>query len=307
MLYEVKQGEDYVETASGESAPLPKKKEKYFGLSVPVLVLLFAVFFIIVSYFCITAKASTITWYDEDGNTVGTSGTDSAGTVILNNGSSVGIIDPNGSIKILGDNHTINYYNPTSLSSISGEDNAITIELRKLGYTGDEITLALSTGMNTDLLVQEAEKLHDQAAQEALARMSDTAGEEFKALQQHSIFFMQYYDFPEYVNDLAFRDFEGSYIVNADYEKLETYGHQLYIKLKVANNDYAFMSVTPDRWATLPETGNIVVRVYCTMYGLGDAANVYFTNIEEVGVTELTTNPADSTFDLGQITGGMTP
>lgn len=175
-------------------------------------------------------------------------------------------------------------------------------ELRKLGYTGDEIELAINNNTSMEELVTEAEKLHDIAAKEALTRMSDTASPEFQTIVNNSIFCMPNSPFIPLDKDAeGYTNLSDSYVVNADYTKVSEYGLQLYIKCKIANGTYVFMCVTPERYQLLPESGNIVLSVTYTLYGTSQGVNMYVTNIEEVDITKLTVNPQDSAVDLNTI------
>ncbi len=53
-------------------------------------------------------------------------------------------------------------------------------------------------------------------------------------------------------------------VMNVDYIKLPAKGHQLFIKFFLENGDAVFMTVTPERYLELKESGNIVVRVSYT-------------------------------------------
>lgn len=174
--------------------------------------------------------------------------------------------------------------------------------LRKLGYTGDEIELALSNGASVDELVAAAEALRDEEAKEALIRMSDTASDEFKLITNDSIFCMPYQEFvPIGEESMSYTNYSDYYIVNADYEKLPSYGLQLIIKCKIANGTYVFMTVEPTRWQTLPDTGNIVLGVTYILYGDNGINNLYISKIEEVDITKLTVNPQDSGVNLEDV------
>lgn len=180
-------------------------------------------------------------------------------------------------------------------------DEDIKVQLRKLGYTGDEIELALSNGLSTDALIEQATALRDAEAKEALIRIQDSASDEFKYIVNNSIFCMEEKTFDVYDHDIEGAiNYKGSYIVNADYEKCPVRGYQLYIKCKIANDTYVFYDVSPDRWGTLPDSGNIVLRIQYTIYGSHNP-NMYITEIEEVNTTEITVNPEDSASDLNDI------
>ena len=191
---------------------------------------------------------------------------------------------------------------PENNSDVTGSvSEDVKIELRKLGYTGDEIELALSQGFSTDMLIEEATSLRNEEAKEALKRIQDTASDEFKYIVDNSIFCMEEQNFDSFdVTVEGSTNYQSVYVVNADYVKCPVRGHQLYIKCKIANDTYVFYAVTPERWETLPDSGNIVLSVHYSLYG-SQYPNMYVTNIEEVNTTQITVNPEDSGSDINDI------
>ena len=157
------------------------------------------------------------------------------------------------------------------------------VTLRKLGYTGDEIKVALSNGFDVQGLIDAATALHDAEADEALRRMSDSASEEFRYIVENSYFGQPGWEFVSHADDMwgTFDYIHESYVVNADYVKCPTYGSQLQLKCKIAEDLEVFYIVTPERFASLPEYGNIVLNVEYTIYG----ENTYVTNITETDST----------------------
>lgn len=167
------------------------------------------------------------------------------------------------------------------------------LKLRAMGYSGDEIDVALSEGFSVDALVADAQALYDEEADKALKRMSDSASEEFRYIIDNSYFSQVGYEFVS-LQDEQFGTYEyskGSYTVNADYVKCPTYGSQLQLKCRVAQDLWVFYIVTPERFAQLPQEGNIVLRVDFTVYGV----NTYVTNVTE-------TDPTLDTIDSSEIT-----
>ena len=166
------------------------------------------------------------------------------------------------------------------LSSISTEEQ---ITLRKLGYTGDEIALALDNGFDVKGLIDAANELHDKESRESLIRMSDAASDEFRMITEYSYFGQPGYEFIDYSTGEYGSFVYGidTYIINADYVKCPTYGSQLQLKCHVAKDLDIFYVVTPERFAELPQTGNIVLSVECTTYG----EHVYVTDVFETDNT----------------------
>ena len=255
---------------------------------------------------------TTTQCYDANGNLLGTcDGLTDGFSIYDESYNDIGYIDSSGSQTFYDSaGNVLGTYEPASTSPDAVTNDSIETTttssddvelLRKMGYTGDEIELAQSTGVDTDTLVEAAEKLHDEAAKEALERMSDSASEEFQYIVNNSIFCLPEITFDEFDDSQEqSRLYTGEYVVNADYEKVPTYGNQLWIKVKIANNTYAFYLVTPERWATLPEAGNIVMRVQYTMYGTNNV-NMYITGLQEVDTTQITVNPEDSASELSDI------
>lgn len=169
------------------------------------------------------------------------------------------------------------------------------VKLRAMGYSGDEIDIALSEGFSVQSLVDAAQELYDKEAEEALIRMSDAASPEFKYIIENSYFGQVGYEFIDISQaDFGTYDYyKGSYVVNADYVKCPTYGAQLQLRCKVAQDLELFYVVAPERFAKLPQEGNIVLRVEYTVYG----ANTYVTSISETDPTLDTIDSSASTID----------
>ena len=259
-----------------------------------------------------TAVTSSGECYDSSGNFLGYYDSNTDGYDIYDsNYASIGIISSTGSLSFYdASGNTLGCYDPIGSDTDveaeysdmqiydSGED---TVTLRKLGYTGDEIELAMSMGVSVQELIDNAQALRDQEAADALVRMSDSASDEFKYIVDNSIFCLPEITYDEFdISVDSSRNYTGSYVVNADYWKVPTYGYQLMLKCKIANDTYCYYIVTPERWATLPEEGNIVLNVSYTMYGTHHV-NMYITDIKEVTTTYITVNSQDSARDLQDI------
>lgn len=263
--------------------------------------------------------AGSIKLYDATGNLIGTCNDTSNGSEIYDLYSTiVGVFDDNGTVqaydengnsignyRIYDDSETLdNDYINNDLTD-TGETNVLSADelhyqMRAYGYTADEIDMAVQMGVTLQQLEDEAKAAQDVKAVEALKRMSDHGSKEFKRMKKYSIFAMPRVTFDNVKASSLRDDYDASYIVNADYEKCPTYGLQLFIKVKVANKTYAFMSVTPERWRSLPDTGNIVVQVSMRVYG-SKHVNTYITDIVEVDTTHNTVNAKDSGSSIKQI------
>lgn len=148
--------------------------------------------------------------------------------------------------------------------------------LRAAGYTGDEIEqYAQSMTPYTDL-IKEAEAARDAYIQEAIAPLYDTASDEYKHfISQTWLALNKRTDINEW-NLTAMQYMKRE---NLDYEKIDVYGNQLFIKIYLddfAHDDWFYCLVTPDEWNKLNDAGNIIVNyTYTTRYVGDDAYTSY--------------------------------
>ncbi len=247
-----------------------------------------------------------VIWMDSTGAIAGFTNGSAEGIEVRLNDSPIGTLSYSTGTPVTSDTGISAFISGNSSTTASTEttesSDDILTKLRALGYTGDEIEAAKSSGADLNAMVKSAEKLRDEEAKEALVRMSDSASEEFQQIVNHSIFCLPEVKFPETRNEPGRIVKENSFTVNADYEKLETLGHQLFVKLKIANSTYAFMAIEPKRWAAIPDTGNMVVRVNYTLFGMdNEYLQFYITSIEELDVSQITVNPEDSATNIEDI------
>ncbi len=247
-----------------------------------------------------------VIWMDSTGAIAGFTNGSAEGIEVRLNDSPIGTLSYSTGTPVTSDTGISAFISGNSSTTASTEttesSDDILTKLRALGYTGDEIEAAKSSGADLNAMVESAEKLRDEEAKKALIRMSDSASEEFQQIINHSIFCLPEVEFPETRNEPGRIVKENSFTVNADYEKLETLGHQLFVKLKIANSTYAFMAIEPKRWAAIPDTGNMVVRVNYTLFGMdNEYLQFYITSIEELDVSQITVNPEDSATNIEDI------
>lgn len=143
-------------------------------------------------------------------------------------------------------------------------------QLRAAGYTGTEIDNYAIQMMPYNDLIKQAEAARDAYIQSAIAPLYDTASDEYKHfVSQTWLTLPKREDFPEW-NNIAMNYTKRE---NLDYEKIDVYGNQLFIKVYLDDNehkDWFFCSVTPEEWNRLGDSGNIIVNyTYCTRY-VGD-------------------------------------
>lgn len=173
-------------------------------------------------------------------------------------------------------------------------------DLRSYGYTGDEIEYSISHGFDTDAMIERAKAELDEVNRESWERTSDAASDEYKYLM--SMTYLGQPDSDEVIDQsqVEFLDritLSTDVTINCDYEKCPMKGMQLYLKCKVANDTYYWYPVTPDRWVTLPDKGNIVLRITFEQYGIG----TFITNAVE---TDSTLDTIDSSNDIDDVTDG---
>lgn len=165
----------------------------------------------------------------------------------------------------------------TSAQAPSYSTDTVT-SLRKWGYTGDEISYALSNGIKPETMIQEAKNLRKEADAEVMKELSDTSSKPYKKLLGMTWLGGD----PLHIEDLS-ANTDANYsldthVLNADYVKCEPRGNQLFIRLTLDDGTYAFMTVDPPRWVQLKEKGNMVIQY--DLYTYGDAKVI--TNITEV-------------------------
>lgn len=135
-----------------------------------------------------------------------------------------------------------------------------TKELRKWGYTADEIDWAHNNGISTSAMIDQAKVDQEEAQREALAVVSNTASPEYQNLLAMTWLGQPPISFDYTINDsTVYNSFNVKQ--NVDYVKCGEFGKQLFIRLELDDGSYAFMTLTPQRWGQLKDTGNIVVSL----------------------------------------------
>lgn len=124
------------------------------------------------------------------------------------------------------------------------------------GYTGRQIEEFQEMEVSADLLIAEA-KADRQALYEAeIAPYRDSTSDEYKELLRSTWLGW---------DDLYLADpsqcgyFSDKY--NLDFTKITPKGHQLWICLYLEDGTDYYMSVTPEQYLRLPQSGNIVVEI----------------------------------------------
>lgn len=162
-------------------------------------------------------------------------------------------------------------------------------ELRDNGYTGDEIESAEAEMIPSYVLIEEAQDRRKALYESEAAIYQDAASPEFKALED-----MTWVGGEEFTYDISQIDSwqrKGS-TLNLDYKKVPLHGYQCFIRVEMrkANPEtgreagYCYMFITPERYAELPEEGNINVQI--NYYFIEETKTSIITDIREVRTTD---------------------
>ena len=152
--------------------------------------------------------------------------------------------------------------------------------LRLWGYTADEIEISSRDGIPAKTLVDQAKFDRQLAQKEALDAVRDTASPEYQELLNKTWLGGAPLNLDSVDPNVIYNN--TSRKMNVDYEKCGAQGSQLFLKLYLDDGTAAFMTVTPNRWKELAETGNIVVEV--TWREAGELRIV--TDVHEVRVDQ---------------------
>lgn len=146
--------------------------------------------------------------------------------------------------------------------------------LRSKGYTGSDIELYETSNLAVSDLVAEADKARQEYLNKTYSDILDGASDEYKELASKT-----WLDGSDI--NLVAGDSYANYTkkVNADYEKIDAKGSQLYI-IVYLDSGKVFMSCTPDQYMGLEDSGNILVEV-TSMLGNQSQAEVV-TNVREI-------------------------
>lgn len=152
--------------------------------------------------------------------------------------------------------------------------------LRLWGYTADEIEISSRDGIPAKTLVDQAKFDRQLAQKEALDAVRDTASPEYQELLNKTWLGGAPLNLDAVDPNVIYNN--TSRKMNVDYEKCGAQGSQLFLKLYLDDGTAAFMTVTPNRWKELNDSGNIVVEV--TWREAGELRIV--TDVHEVRVDQ---------------------
>lgn len=133
-------------------------------------------------------------------------------------------------------------------------------ELRNNGYTAEEAEYYESLEIPAESLILDAQQKRQELYESEMAPYMDVASEEYKELAADSWVGQQAFEVGGDLSDYRYY----SEVWNVDYKKLPARGSQLFIKLVSPEGEVLFMSVTPEQYLNLRDTGNIVVNVKYT-------------------------------------------
>ena len=137
--------------------------------------------------------------------------------------------------------------------------------LRKYGYTTDEIEQSASLGIKAKVLLADAKEARERLAYDTIKKLGDTGTPEYQEIYYNTWLQGE----PRNMSgvDPSIIPVLSSATVNVDYTKLPARGPQLWVKLKLPDGQYAFMSVTPQRYVQLNDSGNMVVTINTSIQG----------------------------------------
>lgn len=148
-------------------------------------------------------------------------------------------------------------------SSTAEYSNTEDIELRKRGYTADEIEFSREHGISYEDMIAQADADIENQQRQVLASLSDEGSEAYQTLLNMT--WLQGADLS--ITDATYDEFgnlsvyEETKTMNIDYTKVPAKGTQLFLKCNLLDYGVAFMTVEPDRWLQLADSGNILVNV----------------------------------------------
>lgn len=148
--------------------------------------------------------------------------------------------------------------------------------LRERGYTASEIEAFQMQKLDSKDLIEEADRKRQEYLDSTIKPVLDGASPAYKNMVDQTFMGQPQLDFGR--NPEAY--VEGSFNYNADYWKIPARGMQLYLKLRFGpSKEYtAWMTVSPQRYIELPDSGNINVSITVTDCKPG----LVITDIQEI-------------------------
>lgn len=162
-------------------------------------------------------------------------------------------------------------------------------QLREHGFTGSEIESAEAAEIEAGALIREAEEKRKAQLDSELAPYLDGKSEEYKTLEEFTWLGGAEFTFdPETVSTWQHK---GA-VKNLDYEKVPLRGYQCFLKVQMSKGNpetgskptYAFMTVSPQRYAELAQDGNINVDI--DYYFIAETSTTIIIDMTEKRVTD---------------------
>lgn len=149
-------------------------------------------------------------------------------------------------------------------SAIKYSDKELSL-LRKYGYTADEIEQSAALGIKAKVLLADAKEARERLAYDTIKKLGDTGTPEYQEIYYNTWLQGEPRDLSGI--DPSIIPVLSSATVNVDYTRLPAKGPQLWVKLELPDGQYAFMSVTPQRYVQLNDSGNMVVTINTSTQG----------------------------------------
>lgn len=136
--------------------------------------------------------------------------------------------------------------------------------LRQAGYTGYEIEDNEFNEVPAETLITEAEEQRKALYEKELVPYLDSASDEFKMLKSKTWLGLDEIEIPADTDSSNLTYVTSQ--ANVDYEKIGSRGMQCFIHYFMADGNEGFMTLTPDRYIAIDDSGNMVIKItYCTL------------------------------------------
>ena len=147
--------------------------------------------------------------------------------------------------------------------------------LRLAGYTGVEIDDYEFEEVDAQSLIKAAEEARKAQHEAEIVPYLNSASDEFKVLRSNTWVGLEEFDIPE--DKETWQYYIETY--NVDYQKVAAAGMQCFVKFYLPDGNVGFFTLSPDRYISIADSGNMVIRVkYCAM---SNGIQV-ITDVEEV-------------------------
>jgi hypothetical protein len=176
-----------------------------------------------------------------------------------------------------------------SIAAVTYSDDQIS-DLRNAGATTDQITAWQENGTPYEYVYYSMlENYYAFQLQNTLPTYDLTSDEYKETISDTWVALDKRTDVAEWSSD-DYIAYTYEVTQNLDYEKIEPYGSQLFLKVYLdaqTHDEWFFLNITPMEWNQLDDTGNVVVNyTYCTHYlpyeskfdAVEDTENIFITD-----------------------------